>query len=380
MTLTRVNDIPVFGWPMDQGALDQIIRCAETAEQAALMADHHKGYSVPIGGVLAYDGKVSPNGVGYDIGCGNKAIKLDLTFKDIYEDLDQLMDEIWKTIAFGVGKDNPDKADHPLFDHVLWSDPFLETLKPMARNQLGSIGSGNHFVDLFRGTDGYIWIGVHFGSRGLGHKIATHFLKEGGAKDGMDTMPLLLDTHAPIGDDYLAAMWLAGQYAYAGRDWVCNRVTRILGGGITKVIHNHHNYAWFEDGRYVIRKGATPIYPGTFCFVGGSMGDNSYILKGLNSDAHLTTMFSTVHGAGRTMSRSQATKTIPRQDMINWLETEGVMLRGAGVDEAPQAYKRIDDVIEHHHETVEIVETLAPIGVLMAGGGRREKAENEIAL
>jgi len=136
----------------------------------------------------------------------------------------------------------------------------------MARNQLGTVGSGNHYVDLFTDEEDRVWIGVHFGSRGLGHKTATHFLKAAGASDGMDVEPCVLSTDSDLGAEYLEAMRLAGDYAYAGRDWVCGRVAQILGAPIVEEVHNHHNYAWREEHEgeqlWVVRKGATPAFPG----------------------------------------------------------------------------------------------------------------------
>jgi tRNA-splicing ligase RtcB len=361
-----IRGIPVFG-PPDPQSLEQIERCAPGAVKAALMADHHKGYSVPIGGILAYDGMVSPSGVGYDIACGNKAVRLDIKAEAIRQDIDRLLDAIWTQVSFGVGRKNNERVDHDLFDDPAWNLRGVAPHKQMAREQLGTIGSGNHFVDLLVDADGDLWVGVHFGSRGIGHKTATYFLEAGHAPKGMDALPLLLPVGSALGDDYIAAMTLAGRYAYAGRDWVCQKVASILGGRIIEEVHNHHNFAWLEDGLWVIRKGATPAYPGQMCFVGGSMGDLSYILRGLDTPLSTFTMNSTIHGAGRTMSRTQAKKTITPDEMTEWLVREGVRLRGAGLDEAPQAYKRIADVLAEHLDTVEVIHTLRPIGVLMAG-------------
>ncbi len=141
-------------------------------------------------------------------------------------------------------------------------DVYNSHLKHLAENQLGTVGSGNHYVDIFEDEEGHIWVGVHFGSRGLGHKTATWFLEKGGAKDGMDVEPLVLSMDSDLGQQYEIAMTLAGKYAYAGRDWVCSKVAEIIGASIVEEVHNHHNYAWLEkhDGKqlWVVRKGATP--------------------------------------------------------------------------------------------------------------------------
>jgi len=169
-----IEGIPVWGDPVDEGALSQIKTCAATAMHAALMADHHKGYAVPIGGVVAYEDSVSPSGVGYDIGCGNKAVLTDAHADDVRANIGAIMDDIFRTISFGVGRKNEDeRVDHALFDDPAWSLRAVSPLKEMARQQFGTVGSGNHSVDLFADESDRIWIGVHFGSRGLGHKTAT---------------------------------------------------------------------------------------------------------------------------------------------------------------------------------------------------------------
>jgi len=379
-----VENIPIWGDPIDQGALSQIKTCALEADAVALMADHHKGYAVPIGGVVAYRDAISPSGVGYDIACGNKAVLLDLPASEVRAKIKPIMDDIWRSLSFGVGLNNRQSVDHDLFDDPAWQVPAVKSLKQTARNQLGTIGSGNHYVDLFADELDRTWIGVHFGSRGLGHKTATYFLEAGGAKDGMDVAPLILPTASDLGEQYLSCMALAGRYAYAGRDWVCAEVARILGATILEEVHNHHNFAWRETHNgvdlWVVRKGATPAFPGQRGFVGGSMGDISVILEGVDSPEAQTALHSTVHGAGRVMSRTAARGKInyrtgkviapgkiSREMMNEWIQQQGVELRGAGTDESPHCYKRLPEVLNHHANTIKIVHTLQPLGVAMAG-------------
>jgi tRNA-splicing ligase RtcB len=395
-----IDGIAVFGDPIETNALDQMRRTKSHAavRAAALMADHHKGYAVPIGGVVAYEGAISPAGVGFDIACGNKAVLTDMPAADARAGIAKIMDEITATISFGVGRTNAERVDHELFDDPAWSVIKHLQLRDKAANQLGTVGSGNHYVDVFTDEQDRVWVGVHFGSRGFGHGIATWALKAGGASDGMDVVPLVLSVDSDLGADYIAAMKLAGRYAYAGRDWVCDRVVKILGAHTLDEVHNHHNFAWMEQhgGQdvWVVRKGATPAFPGQRGFVGGSMGDDAVILEGIdpkdnpraaavNQEAAL---FSTVHGAGRVMSRNAARGRrkkvggrweddplhpgrISRDDMHRWIAKRGVVLRGADTDEAPQAYKRLPDVLRHHSGTVRVLHTLSPIGVAMAGAG-----------
>ena len=382
--MQKIDNIPVWGSPVDDGALIQIKRCAQKADRAALMADHHKGYAVPIGGVVAYKNHISPSGVGYDIACGNKAVLTDFPAHELRRNIKEIMDDIWRGLSFGMGRKNKIQVDHDLFDDPSWKIQAVRSLIGTARSQLGTVGSGNHYVDLFIDEAERVWIGVHFGSRGLGHKTATWFLKAAGAKDGMDVDPLLLDVSSDLGQQYLKCMHLAGKYAYAGRDWVCDFVAQMLGTQIIDEVHNHHNFAWKEkhhgEEYWVIRKGATPAFPGQKGFVGGSMGDISVILEGKESTESKTALYSTVHGAGRVMSRTQARGKIKRKTgqvikqgmitrkmMMNWITQKNVELRGAGTDESPHCYKRLPEVLKEHSNTVRILHTLTPVGVAMAG-------------
>jgi tRNA-splicing ligase RtcB len=386
MPFTELNGIPIWGKPQDN-AVQQILNCQKTADYCALMADHHLGYAVPIGGVVAYEEQVSPSGVGFDIGCGNKAVLLDADAGEIRANIDTLMDDIWREISFGVGMKNKEEVEHELFDDdPAWDIPEVGRLKSLARSQLGTVGSGNHYVDLFVDESDRVWCGVHFGSRGVGHKIATHFLRLAGGREGMHVDPVLLSVDSQEGQEYVAAMKLAGRYAYAGRDWVCSKVASIMGAHILEEVHNHHNFAWRENHNgkdmWVVRKGATPAFPGQKGFVGGSMGDVSVIVQGVESEESKKALYSTVHGAGRVMSRRQAAGkfrwrkgrrmkmsdgTISREMMMKWISEAGVVLRGAGTDESPHCYKRLPEVLEFHEPTIEVLHTLRPIGVAMAG-------------
>lgn len=381
-----MDGIPVWGEPLPE-AVDQmkeIMKHETSPAFTALMADHHIGYSVPVGGVVAYDNAINVNGVGFDIACGNKAVLLDCDSMSVKNNIYRNMNEIQKHISFGVGRKNNEKVEHELFDDPLWNDiPFLRGLHSTARGQLGTVGSGNHYVDVFCDELDRIWVGVHFGSRGLGHSICTHFVKAGGGKDGVHAKPVIFNENSDLGQQYLKSMELAGKYAYAGRDWVCERVAKILRGNIIESIHNHHNFAWkerhFGKDLWVVRKGATPAFPGQRGFVGGSMGDISVILEGQESEQSSRSLYSTIHGAGRIMGRTQAKgkthrKTgariseglVSKSAHDEWIKRVGVEIRGGGLDESPYAYKRIESVLDAHKDTVKILHTLTPIGVCMA--------------
>jgi tRNA-splicing ligase RtcB len=388
------HELVAFG-EVDPASLQQLERCLDASGESSrgvLCADHHKGYSMPIGGVVASDRVVMPAGVGYDIGCGNCAVQTPIRAADL--DARKAMDEIWRTISFGMGQKNDERiADHPVFDSIAHS-PVEQQRKQLAnaRAQLGTVGGGNHYVDLFEDrADGSLWVGVHFGSRGLGHKTASGFLSLASGRtwdqrpnDSMDARPATIPLGTPLADDYLAAMNIAGEYAYAGRDWVIDRVLRILQTEARQRVHNHHNFAWWEkhDGKkmLVIRKGATPAFPGQQGFIGGSMGDDAVIVEGVESRASKAALYSTVHGAGRVMSRTQAAGKMNRRTgkqisrgVVNWpewqrqLKAKGIELRGGGPDESPQCYKRLPAVLAAHAGTIRVLHTLRPIGVAMAG-------------
>jgi tRNA-splicing ligase RtcB len=374
------DTIPVWGQLQDS-ALQQIKTCLkhDKAVSAALMADHHHGYVQPIGGVITYHEAISPSGVGYDIACGNKAVRLDISAIEIRNNISTIMSDITNVISFGVGSKNKQPVDHALFNDPIWKLGPLSKWKNLAMSQLGSVGSGNHYVDIFVDELNRVWVGVHFGSRGLGHRIATHFIKSGGGKPN-DISPITFDVNTNIGQDYLTAMTLAGQYAYAGRNWVCDKIAKLLGASILEEVHNHHNFAWKErhngTNLWVIRKGATPAYPKQRSFVGGSMGDISVIVEGLDSTESKKALYSTVHGAGRIMSRTEAAGKyrngkrsggkISRQMMLDWIERENVELQGANTDESPHCYRRLTQVLKHHALTIRVLHTLHPIGVAMA--------------
>lgn len=415
------ENFPVWG-EHDEETLRQLVTCARagSAPAAALMADGHKGYSQPIGGVVAYERYISPSGVGFDIACGNKAVRTNLTWGEIRRDLPRIMDAIFNTVSFGIGRRNPQPVDHPLFDDPTWREvKHLQELKPLAYEQLGTVGGGNHYVDLLVEVDrdrwalepgpdradqpagvrveeipdsAPVWVAVHFGSRGFGYKVASGFLNLASGKPfdgtfrepGMDMPPTLIPVSSELGQAYIAAMNLAGRYAYAGRDYVVDQVLGILGARATFTVHNHHNFAWLEEhgGRklWVIRKGATPLWPGQLGFVGGSMGDMAVVIRGVESPESAAALYSTIHGSGRVMSRTQAAGKWKRvggrrvrvgglvdMDQVRrQLKARGIELRGGGADEAPVVYRPLREVLRYHAPTFEVLHVLRPVGVAMA--------------
>jgi tRNA-splicing ligase RtcB len=401
----------------EPNTLAQLDDVAKRADRVALMADGHLGYIMPVGGVAAYRRQVSVAGVGFDIACGNCAIRTDLVASALpRERTEAVADRIQREISFGVGRTNrsgdaPD--DHPLFDEESWKAvpagaQERDRLRKLAREQLGTVGSGNHYVDLFADEEERVWVGVHFGSRGLGHTIASGFMSIASGKRWGERVPeteALFDLASDEGERYWALMELAGRYAYAGREWVTRKVAReILGGEELELVHNHHNFAWkerhFGEESVVVRKGATPAFPGQLGFVGASMAGTSVILRGTGSERDATdlqraSMFSTVHGAGRVMSRSEAAGKRHRfgakagelvrgadgkpvrpgkvsDDMMKRSVAEaGVVLRGGGADESPHVYRKLDEVLAQQ-PGIEIVHRLRPLAVVMAGADEHD--------
>ncbi|MCC6413144.1 MAG: RtcB family protein [Saprospiraceae bacterium] len=389
-----MENLTIFGESLiDEKTVEQIKRCASSPhDRMTLTADAHYGYGHPIGGVVAYRDKISLSGVGFDIACGNKAVQTNIRADDV--DVEKVMDAVFKQIGFGIGRPNPQPIDHPVFDHISKADfkPQRDMMS-LAMQQLGTVGSGNHFIDLFEDENGLLWIGVHFGSRGFGHKTTTGFIALSKGKTftdhvpegGMDAPPILFDAGSALGQDYLVAMRLAGEYAYAGRDVVVDKVLSILGAQATYSVHNHHNFLWeeehFGEKWFVVRKGATPAFPGQDGFIGANMADESVVVRGVDSPLSRQGLYSTVHGAGRVMSRTQAAgkkrwkngqvKFISK-GVVDWPEVKKdmkkkkIVLRGGGPDEAPMCYKKLKQVLEFHAGTIEVLHRLRPLGVAMA--------------
>jgi tRNA-splicing ligase RtcB (3'-phosphate/5'-hydroxy nucleic acid ligase) len=367
--------LQIFG-QHDDATIAQMRNCMSVGNviAGAICADGHLGYAQPVGGVIAYEKQISISGVGFDIGCGNMAVRLDVPYSTIADLVRPIIKDVSRAISFGIGRTNNERVEHELFDDgEAWTVSDMLGYRQKATAQLGTVGSGNHYVDLMRDESDMVWIGVHFGSRGLGHTAATRYLKLAGGKDGMNVPPAVIEEDSEIGRRYIAAMELAGRYSYAGREWVIERVRRIIGGEVIDMVHNHHNYAWRENhgGRdlWVVRKGATPAFPGQRGFVGGSMGDDAVILEGIDSPQARASLYSTIHGAGRLFGRKEAKRRFTREEMDRWLQERGVVLIGADLDESPMAYRRLPEVLAHHAGSVRVLHRLRPFAVAMAGAG-----------
>nr|WP_294939338.1 RtcB family protein [uncultured Flavobacterium sp.] len=357
----------------------------------SLMPDAHQGYGLPIGGVLATNNSIIPYGVGVDIGCRMALSVYDIPEAFYFENEEKFKRELIAHSKFGAGHGfhGQHKADHDVLDRNEFNDhPFIKNMKDKAWSQLGSSGGGNHFVEFgileFMEDDAalnipkgkYVALLTHSGSRGLGATIAGHYTRM--AKD-VCRLPdeaknlAYLDLNSALGQEYWIAMNLAGDYASACHEIIHSKMQKALGATVLAKVENHHNFAWKEvwNGEEVIvhRKGATPAGKGVMGIIPGSMTAPGFLVRGKGEEGAIN---SASHGAGRQMSRTQAIKTITKNEMQTMLKDHGVTLIGAGLDEAPMAYKDINQVMASQKELVDVVAKFTPKMVRMADDGSRE--------
>ncbi|MCS7060301.1 MAG: RtcB family protein [Anaerolineae bacterium] len=359
----------------------------------ALMPDAHVGYGVPIGSVLATEGAVVPYAVGVDIACRMRLTVFDLSPTVIDQHKGRFEKVLRTATRFGAGAEWNPKQDDEIMDDPDWeATDLLRNLKDKAHRQLGTSGSGNHFVEfgvleilkpderLELEPGQYLALLSHSGSRGTGYQIADYYskiakslhpeLKQAGGGDLANLGWLDIDSEA--GQEYWLAMNLAGRYASANHRVIHRNVAKAAGLEPAAVVENHHNFAWIEklpDGRqvYVHRKGATPAGKGVLGVIPGTMGDPGYVVRGLGNPDSLN---SASHGAGRQMSRNEAFKSITKTERDRYLREQGVTLLGGGLDESPQAYKNIDEILLAQNDLVEIIGRFKPRIVMMTDDPR----------
>lgn len=352
----------------------------------ALMPDAHVGYGLPIGGVLATEDAVIPYGVGVDIACRMMMTIFDVPTSALQADHDVLKSAIEKNTRFGVGAEWKDRKHHQVMDEDWDVSPITREYKDKAHRQLGTSGSGNHFVEFgeveFEAdavgvpAGSYLALLSHSGSRGTGAAVADYYTRvakklhpelEGHARN---LAWLQLDREEGV--EYWAAMELMGKYASANHHLIHEAIVEYLNRPVLRQIENHHNFAWRErhQGRDVIvhRKGATPAGKGMIGIIPGSMATPGFIVEGLGNAASLD---SASHGAGRRMSRKAAIKNFTWKETKDFLHKQGVELLSAGLDEAPWAYKNINDVVKAQVDLAHPVARFMPRIVKMAPGGER---------
>jgi tRNA-splicing ligase RtcB (3'-phosphate/5'-hydroxy nucleic acid ligase) len=382
----------VFGSEgIEQGAMHQMYTAAKLpiAVAGALMPDAHSGYGLPIGGVLATENAVIPYGVGVDIGCRMCLSVFDIDPKELLQRDQYFTRELNEATLFGSGAQFQQAEDH----EVMYRNEFeelglLKGMQGRAWKQLGSSGSGNHFVefgiveipekDAVLGIEAGKYLGLlsHSGSRGLGAAIANHFTKLAKEKrrlPGEAAHLAWLTMDEQEGIEYWMAMNLAGDYASACHHIIHQKIAKQLGRSPMKMVENHHNFAWKEkwEGRDVIvhRKGATPAGENVLGIIPGSMTAPGFIVKGKGESASVN---SAAHGAGRKMSRTAALNSVTHHALNDMLEKHGVKLLGGGLDEAPFAYKDIFEVMKAQQTLVESVGLFYPKIVKMDGAVPRQ--------
>ncbi|MDV6374300.1 RtcB family protein [Deinococcus arenicola] len=350
----------------------------------ALMPDAHVGYGLPIGGVLAAENAVIPYGVGVDIGCSMR-LSVFAMQPDALK-LEEAKILLLKHTRFGAGVafDKRERGDHAVLHETTWDDqPILGHLFEKAAAQIGSSGSGNHFAEFGTLTLGAADLGLeageylallsHSGSRGFGAQVAGHFTNLAERLhpniDPAAKKLAWLSLDSEEGQAYWQAMNLAGRYALANHELIHARLARALGVNVLASVHNSHNLAWKQqvDGQELIvhRKGATPAAAGQLGLIPGSMADPGFVVRGRG---HADALESASHGAGRQLGRKAAASKLVKKEVAAYLKERGVTLMGGGIDEAPQAYKRIEDVIAHQSDLVDVVAQFMPRVVRMDSG------------
>jgi tRNA-splicing ligase RtcB (3'-phosphate/5'-hydroxy nucleic acid ligase) len=388
----RDTDAPyrIWGSDLEPDAVQQLKNACRlpVAVSAALMPDAHVGYGLPIGGVLATHEAVIPYAVGVDIACRMKLSVVDLPPDALADGQQRLARALERETRFGMGATFRSPHTHEVMDRDWNVSPVTSRLKDRAWAQLGTSGSGNHFVEfgeltvldeavgLARGR--YVALLSHSGSRGAGAQVAQHYSRL--ARDLHPELPqelahlAWLDLSSQPGQEYWAAMELMGCYAAANHQLIHARVARALGVEVMLDLENHHNFAWRERHRLpggseaeviVHRKGATPAGAGVLGIIPGSMGTPGYVVRGKGVPASLN---SAAHGAGRRMSRTRAKAVFTWEAARHFLRERGVTLLSAGLDEVPMAYKDIDEVMAAQNDLVEPLARFQPRLVKMAPG------------
>ena len=379
---------PIWGKEyIDEGSIAQMDNAMRlpVSVAGALMPDAHIGYGLPIGGVLATENSVIPYAVGVDIACRMRLSLYEVSPHLLGQKPSMFAEALLRQTSFRMGAQwkASNRASHEVLDDSAWnSTRMLSSLKDNAVRQLGTSGTGNHFVEwgsfhlyepLFGLQPGeYLALLSHSGSRSVGFKIADYYSKLAREKhpnlDPTARHLAWLSLDSEEGQEYWLAMELAGRFASANHYVIHKRVAKAVGLTEAAVVENHHNFAWVEklpDGRDVIvhRKGATPAGVGVLGVIPGSMGDAGYVVRGRGVSDSLE---SASHGAGRLMSRKAALNSISKLSRDEYLRQRGVTLLGGGMDESPQAYKPIDTVIAAQHDLVDVIGKFMPRIVRMA--------------
>jgi len=360
--------IKIYAQEIEEEALSQFYSAMDQdfSIQGALMPDAHTGYTLPIGGVIATRGMILPSWVGYDIGCGMCALPINLKKTEIEAKADKIYRSIYLEIPTGF--DHNKKSGSWNFRNIPHTDTLARIFDKNGLKQLGSLGSGNHFIEIGEDESSTVWIIVHSGSRNLGHSIATHYMKlaskDGKAREGH----FGFKTDSQAGKDYIDDMNFCLEFALENRKQMIERILRILNLEIPEgeksilskenLINRNHNHAELKDSLWIHRKGATHAEKGMLGVVPGNMRDGSFIVEGIGNPESL---WSSAHGAGRIMGRRKAKKSLSLDEFRKTMQGIKAKVTHHTLDESPFAYKNIYKVMENQKDLVRVLHHVKPI-------------------
>ena len=363
--ITCSKPYKIYAEVLEEEALKQFesaMNC-DFAVKGALMPDAHAGYSLPIGAVVATKDVIVPSWIGFDVGCGMCAVKTSYNINAIRENADKIFKNIYRDVPTGF-KHNTVDSSCPALENMECTLKMVEIFGKNGLKQLGSLGGGNHFIEIGYDESDAVWIIIHSGSRGIGHAMATHYMKlasgDGKARDGH----FGFDVNSQNGMDYIKDLNFCTHFALANRVEMINRIDAVMErycgnrGDIEDLINRNHNHAELRDGLWIHRKGATHADEGMFGVIPGNMRDGSFIVKGLGNPDSL---WSSSHGAGRVLSRTKAENTLSLDTFKETMTGITSNVTNKTLDESPMAYKNIFDVMKLQSELVEVVAHVTPI-------------------
>lgn len=365
MKINTGKPYKIFAEVLEQGALDQFESAMNqpSAIRGALMPDSHFGYSLPIGAVVATEGVVFPAWVGYDIGCGMCAVPTTFKASEVRENGKAIFDAIYRAVPVGFSHNQKP---------VMW--PRGESLERTGRTeeifakngllQLGTLGGGNHFAEVGEDAGGVIWVVIHSGSRGIGHAVASHYMRLASGTDKAKEGHFGFDVDSENGKDYIEDLNFCLEFALENRKTIIDRICGAIGGIIRgdqdseALINRNHNHAELRDGLWIHRKGATHAEDGMMGVIPGNMRDGSFVVRGKGNPESL---FSSSHGAGRVLGRKEAQRTLTMEQFSGAMEGVVARVDLDTLDESPFAYKDIFKVMEQQSSLVDIVAHVRPI-------------------
>lgn len=364
MEIATEKPYKIYADVLEQGALDQFESAMQQpfAVRGALMPDSHQGYTLPIGAVVATDSVVVPSWVGYDIGCGMCAVPTSFSVEDVRTNAQAIFNAIYATIPVGYNH-NQNPTPWKLANDLPKSDKMAEIFARDGLLQLGSLGSGNHFIEIGE-SSGTIWVVVHSGSRGIGHATASHYMRLAANSDKPVEGHFGLAATSSTGKDYIQDLNFCLEFALANRREIITRACRAIetvasgAANFNELINRNHNHAEDRNGLWIHRKGATHAENGMMGVIPGNMRDGSFIVRGKGNPDSL---YSSSHGAGRVLGRKAAQRTLKLEDFTATMSHVVARVTTDTLDESPFAYKDIFDVMRLQSDLVEIVAHVAPI-------------------